>query len=53
MPTGQDDGGIFSIEVPSSYMTLACVKLTNKTKNPINQSTNQPTKQTNKKTKIN
>jgi hypothetical protein len=32
MPTGQSDGGIFSIEAPSSQITLACVKLTNKQK---------------------
>jgi hypothetical protein len=27
-PTGQSDGGKFSVEVLSSQMTLACIKLT-------------------------
>lgn len=31
LPTGQSGGGIFSIEVPSSKMTLIFVKLTLKT----------------------
>lgn len=29
-PTGQADRGIFSIGVPTSQTTLACIKLTNK-----------------------
>ena len=46
---GQYDGGIFSVEVPSSQMTLACVKLTkNKNKQKQNK-TKHKTKQTNKK----
>lgn len=28
MPTGQSDGGMFSVEVLSSQMTMACVELT-------------------------
>lgn len=28
LPKDQYDGGIFLIEIPSSYMTLACIKLT-------------------------
>jgi hypothetical protein len=45
LPTGQSIGGLFSVEVPSSQMTLACVKLTkNKTKQNKNKN-KQNTKQ--------
>lgn len=30
LPSGQSVGGAYSIEVPSSQMTLACVQLTRK-----------------------
>jgi hypothetical protein len=31
LPTGQSEGSILSVEVPSSQMSLACVKLETKT----------------------
>lgn len=42
LPTNQSDGTVFSIEVPSSQMTISCVKLTTTIKK-------KPKKQINKK----